>query len=128
MPSTRIVTGEWARTREMELIAAVQSALVDSIKIPDWDRDIVVDLYDGTRRIVPAGRSDRYTRIEIELFAGRSMDAKRALYRAIVQNVSALGVPEAEIKTILIEVPPENWGLRGGLAASELDLGFKVDV
>ena len=128
MPSTRIVTGEWARDREMELIEAVHSALVNAIKIPDWDRDIVVDLYDGKRRIVPTGSSDRYTRIEIELFQGRSMEAKRELYRAIVQNISALGIPKTEIKTILIEVPPENWGLRGGLPASEIDLGFKVDV
>jgi hypothetical protein len=128
MPSTRIVTGEWARAREMELIEAVQSALLHAIKIPDWDRDIVVDLYDNKRRIVPTGKSDRYTRIEIELFHGRSMEAKRALYRAIVRNVSALGVPETEIKTILIEVPLENWGLRGGLAGSEIDLGFTVDV
>ena len=128
MPSTRIVTGEWAHDREMELIEAVQSALVNAIKIPDWDRDIVVDLYDGKRRIVPTGSSDRYTRIEIELFQGRSMEAKQELYRAIVQNISALGIPKTEIKTILIEVPPENWGLRGGLPASEIDLGFKVDV
>ena len=128
MLSTRIVTGEWARGREMELIEAVQSALLSAIRIPDWDRDIVVDLYDAKRRIVPSGASERYTRIEIALFQGRSMEAKRALYRAIAENVSALGVPSAEIKTSLIEVPPENWGLRGGLPASEIDLGFKVDV
>jgi phenylpyruvate tautomerase PptA (4-oxalocrotonate tautomerase family) len=128
MPRTRIVTGEWAREHEMELIEAIQSALVSSIKIPDWDRDIVVDLYDGKRRIVPTGRSDRYTRIEIELFAGRSMDAKRALYRAIVQNVSTLGVPETKTKTVLIEVPLENWGLRGGSAGTDVDLGFRVEV
>jgi phenylpyruvate tautomerase PptA (4-oxalocrotonate tautomerase family) len=128
MPSTRIVTGEWARERARELIEAVQSALMNAIKIPDWDRDIVVDLYDGKRRIVPTGSSDQYTRIEIELFQGRSMEAKRELYRAIVQNVSALGIPKTEIKTILIEVPPQNWGVRGGLPASEINLGFKVDV
>lgn len=128
MPSTRIVTGEWARGREMELIEAVQSALVSAISIPDWDRDIVVDLYDGKRRIVPSGTSERYTRIEIELFQGRSMEAKRALYRVIVRNVAALGVPENEIKTILIEVPLQDWGVRGGQAASEIGLGFKVDV
>jgi len=128
MPSTRIVTGEWARGREPDLIEAVQSALLKSIKIPDWDRDVVVDCYDDKRRIVPTGRSDRYTRIEIELFAGRSLEAKRALYRTIVQNLSALGVPEADIKTILIEVPAQNWGVRGGVPASEVDLGFKVEV
>ena len=110
------------------MIEAVQSALATSIKIPSWDRDIIVDLYDSKRRTIPTGRSDRYTRIEIALFLGRSMDAKRALYRAVVENVSALGVPATEIKIILVEVPPENWGVRGGSPASEIDLGFKVNV
>jgi phenylpyruvate tautomerase PptA (4-oxalocrotonate tautomerase family) len=128
MPSTRIITGDWARGREMELIEAIQSALLSAIKIPDWDRDIVVELCEGHRRIVPTGRSEQFTRIEIELFSGRSLDAKRRLYRLIVQNLAVLGVPKDEIKIILLEVPLENWGLRGGLAASEIDLGFKVDV
>ena len=128
MPSTRIITGEWARGREMELIEAIQSALLSAIEILDWDRDIVVELCEGNRRIVPTGRSEQFTRIEIELFSGRSLEAKRRLYRSIVQNLAALGVPKDEIKIILLEVPLENWGVRGGLAASEIDLGFKVDV
>jgi hypothetical protein len=128
MPSTRIVTGEWARGRELDLLEAVQSALVQSIKIPEEDRDIVIDLYENSRRIITPGRSDRFTRVEITLFSGRSMDAKRALYRILVQNLSGLGIPGNEIKTILIEVPAQNWGLRAGHPASEINLGFKVDV
>ena len=104
MPSTRIVTGEWARGNETALIEAVQSAMVSAIGIPEWDRDIVLDLYDEARRIVPAGRSERFTRIEIELFSGRSIEAKRKLYQLIVQNLATLGVPELETKIILIEV------------------------
>ncbi len=92
------------------------------------DRDIVLDIYDETTRIVLTGRSQRYTRVEVTLFAGRSMEAKRALYKAMVSNLAALGVPENEVKTVLIEVPAENWGLRGGYPASEIDLGFKIDV
>jgi phenylpyruvate tautomerase PptA (4-oxalocrotonate tautomerase family) len=128
MPSTRIASGEWARGREMELIAAVQSAMLSAIKIPEWDRDVVVDIYDGGRRIIPTGRSERFTRIEIALFADRSIEAKRALYRSIVRNVATLGVPENDIKIILLEVPLENWGIRGGVPASEVDIGFKIDV
>ena len=71
MPSTRIITGDWAHGRKMELIQAIQSALLSAIKIPDWDRDIVVELYEGHRRIVPTGRSEQFTRIEIELFSDR---------------------------------------------------------
>lgn len=128
MPSTRITTGAWAHGQEVRLIEAVQSALVSVLKIPDWDRDVAVDAHDPATRIVPTGRSDHYTRIEVILFSGRSLAAKKALYKAIVANVSALGVPAGEIKTILIEVPAENWGLKGGTPASELDLGYKVDV
>lgn len=128
MPSTCIITGEWARGREQGLIEAVQSALLSAIKIPDSDRDIVVDVYDNSARIVPTGKSDRFTRVEIKMFSGRSLVAKRALYKAIVRNLAALGVPESEVKTVLIDVPMENWGLRGGIPASELDIGFKIDV
>jgi phenylpyruvate tautomerase PptA (4-oxalocrotonate tautomerase family) len=128
MPSTRIVTGSWARGSECKVIEAVQSALLSSLKLPDYDRDVVLDIYDETTRIVLTGRSQRYTRVEVTLFAGRSMEAKRALYKAMVANLAQLGVPENEVKTVLIEVPAENWGLRGGYPASEIDLGFKIDV
>jgi phenylpyruvate tautomerase PptA (4-oxalocrotonate tautomerase family) len=128
MPSTRIATGAWARGRESDIIESVQAALLTSLKVPDWDRDIVLDLYDDKRRIVPTGRSERYTRVEIAMFSGRSIEAKRVLYKSVVQNLAVLGIPATEIKIILSEVPAENWGLRGGLPASEIDLGFKVDV
>ncbi len=128
MPSTRITTGTWARGGELKLIEAVQAALLSSLKLPDYDRDVVLDMHEAATRIVPTGRSARCTRIEVTLFSGRSMEAKRTLYRTIVANLSELGVPANEIKIILIEVPAENWGLRGGVPASELDLGFKVDV
>jgi len=56
------------------------------------------------------------------MFSRRSMSAKRTPYQAIVRNLAALGVPPLD------ETPPENWGLRGGMPASEIDLGFKIDV
>ena len=127
MPVTRIVTGEWARGREIEVIEAVQSAMLAALKIPDWDRDVMVDTYSETQRIVPTGRSQRFTRVEIT-FAGRSIETKRSLYKTLVQNLAALGVPELEIKIVLNEQPLENWGMRGGLPASEIELSFKLDV
>lgn len=128
MPSTRICTGIWARDRGPEVLEAVQSALVEGLKIPETDRDIVLDIYDPATRIIRPTRSDLFTRIEVTLFSGRSMDAKRRLYQALVRNLGKLGVPPGEVKTVLIEVPPENWGLKGGHPASEIDLGFAVNV
>ena len=128
MPCVRIATGNWAVGIEMKLIEAVQSALVSAFKIPEWDRDVVLDLYDENRRIVSTGRSERYTRIEIIGIAARSMEAKRALFKAIADNLEAVGVPRTETRIFLVEPPPENWGVKGGIPASEADLGFKVEV
>lgn len=128
MPSTRVSTGVWARSCGPELLEAVQAALVEGLKIPETDRDVVLDIFDETRRIIRPTRSDLFTRIEVTLFSGRTIDAKRRLYEALVRNLSALGVPPSEVKTVLIEVPAENWGLQGGKPASEIDLGFEVNV
>ena len=38
------------------------------------------------------------------------MDAKRALYLAIVANLERAGVPRTKTRMVLIEPPPDNWG------------------
>jgi phenylpyruvate tautomerase PptA (4-oxalocrotonate tautomerase family) len=128
MPCVRIATGTWAEGSEMKLIEAVQSALVAAFKIPQSDRDVVLDLYGENRRIVATGRSPRYTRVEIVGIAARSLDAKRALFEAISDNLEAAGVPRNETRIFLIEPPAESWGIKGGVLASEADIGFKIDV
>ena len=77
---------------------------------------------------IPPGRGERFTIVSIEAFAGRSLDAKRALYQEIVTRLETAGIPKADVFIVLKEVPVENWGLRGGTAACDLDLGFKVAV
>ncbi|WP_270935885.1 tautomerase family protein [Falsiroseomonas oryzae] len=131
MPCTRISTGDWARGRERTLIDAVQASLEEAIRIPDWDRDILLDLYDEGRRLVPTGASERYTRIEITLYAGRSLDAKRALYRTLVERLAALGVPRRDVKVVLTEFGLENCAppRHEGVAACDItDLGYRVTV
>lgn len=129
MPMTRIDTGEgWIGDRHQAVIEAVQSALAAALKLPAWDRDIVLTEHPSRARIVPPGRSAKYTRVEIALFAGRSSAAKRRLYAMICDSLEALGVPRQEIKIALIEVPRENWGVRGGQSAADIDLGFEVEV
>jgi hypothetical protein len=33
-----------------------------------------------------------------------------------------------DVFIVLQEVPVENWGLRGGIAATDIDFGFKIEV
>jgi phenylpyruvate tautomerase PptA (4-oxalocrotonate tautomerase family) len=39
-----------------------------------------------------------------------------------------LGVNPMDVFILLHEPPMENWGIRGGIPASEVDLGFKLNV
>jgi phenylpyruvate tautomerase PptA (4-oxalocrotonate tautomerase family) len=50
------------------------------------------------------------------------------LYQAIVKRFEALGIAASDVIIVLNEVPLDNWGIRGGQPASEVDLGFKVNV
>jgi hypothetical protein len=56
------------------------------------------------------------------------LDAKRRLYAGIVDNLEPLGIPRNHVKILLREIPAENWGIRGGQAGCDVELGFKIDV
>lgn len=76
----------------------------------------------------PEGRSDRYTIIEISLFEGRSVAAKKALYELIFQNFEQkLGIAPNDVEITLTETPAHNWGIRGK-AGDELVLDYKIAV
>ncbi|HEV2930352.1 MAG TPA: tautomerase family protein, partial [Propionibacteriaceae bacterium] len=77
---------------------------------------------------IPPGKGDRFTLVEITMFGGRSLDAKRRLYRAVVTNQGRLGIPPSDVLIVLHEVPLDHWGIRGGTPASDVDLGFEVGV
>jgi phenylpyruvate tautomerase PptA (4-oxalocrotonate tautomerase family) len=128
VPNTLIATrAGWIRDPSA-VIEAVQSALREALKIPEWDRTLRLVEHLPSHFAVPPGRGEKFTLVEVTMFSGRSMAAKRALYQAIVRNLAALGVPPLDIKIALIEAPPENWGIRGGMPASEVELGFRIDV
>ena len=128
MPNTKIETRAGWVTDARALIDAVQAALREALQLPEWDRTLRLIEHEADHFAVPPGRGPRYTLVEVTMFSGRSLAAKRALYQAIVRNLGALGVPATDVKITLIEVPPENWGIRGGQPASEVDLGFEIKV
>jgi hypothetical protein len=78
--------------------------------------------------LTPFTAGERFTRIEIVLFGGRSLEAKRELYRAMVRNLQPFGIPPEDVKVVLVEITPENVGFRGGQAACDLDLGYALQV
>jgi phenylpyruvate tautomerase PptA (4-oxalocrotonate tautomerase family) len=111
-----------------ELFEVVHGALVECFRIPDHDRSQRFVEYAPENFEIPPGRGPNYTVVTIVAFAGRSLDAKRALYRAIADGFERLGFPRTDVMILLQEEPSHNWGLRGGVAGCDLDIGFKIDV
>lgn len=128
MPSTRVeITRGWLGDSRAAFLEAIQAALVEGIRIPENDRDIRLIQHDPDEVLKHAGACARHTVIEITLFTGRTIEAKRRLYAALARNLAPFGLEPHDIKIILVEVDRENWGLRG-LPACEIELGFKVEV
>jgi phenylpyruvate tautomerase PptA (4-oxalocrotonate tautomerase family) len=119
---------QYSRAEEEQIIEAVHAALREALKLPEWDRTVRLVVHEAHRFAAPSGKSDRYTLVNIDLFAGRSLAAKKALFQALVRNLGACGIPADHIKVLLRESSAENWGVRGGVPASEVELGFKIDV
>lgn len=120
--------GAWLGERKAAFIEAINAELAAALETPPEETLLRLIEHAPDAFLVPKGSGERFARIEITLFAGRSMAAKRRLYQALVQSLAPFGVTPADVKIVLLEVPKENVGLRGGKPASEIDLGYEVAV
>ncbi len=131
MPLTTIdIRTTYTEAQEVAIIEAVQSALIEGFKIPVEDRHVTLRVHAPHRMIVPphCTQPERYTIVCIDAFAGRSAQAKRNLYQAIVSNLAALGIPPDHVIIRLLEPTMDNWGIKAGQMASDVGVNFKLDV
>ncbi|MGF7119127.1 tautomerase family protein [Methanobacterium oryzae] len=111
------------------ILDGIHDALVNAIKIPDHDRFQRLYELEDENFEVPETKTDNVTIIEITMFKGRSMESKRNLYTEIIDNLAKNpGIDGNDITIVLLEPPLENWGVKGGKPASEVDLGFNINV
>ncbi|GAA1131376.1 tautomerase family protein [Kribbella jejuensis] len=131
MPSAQIeVRREYSAADEAGLIEAVHAALVSAFKIPPQDKDVRLVVHEPHRFACSPRltQPEYFTLVTIDCFAGRSVDAKRNLYTEIVTNLKAFNIPPDHTTILVRDHPTTNWGIRAGQAASDLDLGFTINV
>jgi phenylpyruvate tautomerase PptA (4-oxalocrotonate tautomerase family) len=105
---------------------AVHRALVGTWGLPEDKRFHRFLLVDADDLVAPRGTD--YLVVEILCFSGRSRQARRALIAAFSTDVApTLGLSADDLEVIIIESPPENWGIRG-VSGDELSLTYRVDV
>ncbi|SDJ40528.1 Tautomerase enzyme [Frankineae bacterium MT45] len=131
MPSVLIeVRRRYSAREEVALMDAVHDALVFAFRIPPEDKDVRLIAHEPHRFACSPrlAQPEFFTLVSIDCFAGRSVQAKRTLYAGIVDHLAELGIPRDHVTITLRESPTENWGIRQGQAACDIQLGFDVHV
>ncbi len=123
------VRKKYSHEHEIALIEAVHSAVEVAFKKPD-DINVRLMVHEPHRFPCPSTKStpELFTMISIDCIAGRSLPVKRNLYRCIVENLENLGIPKDHVKILLRENNKEDWGIRGGQAACDVEFDYKVEI
>lgn len=128
MPYVRIETvGDALKARSQELFDRIDEVLVAVLGVPPADSFMRLECHAPALSRLPAGAHPRFVLLRVELFAGRSRETKRALYRGLCAALDEVGVPAAAVTVALDEIALENWGLKGGQAGCDLDFGFAIE-
>ena len=110
------------------LSALIHGCVMEAFGLPAGKRAHRFFPLDADDFYMPEGRSSRYTIVEINLFEGRSVEAKKQLIRLLFERAQAeLNLAPADLEITLTETPRHNWGIRG-LPGDEIDLNYKVEV
>lgn len=113
---------------QQAIIETIYGCLKSVFKVSDEELQARYVCYDKDRFRSPGDRSE-FIQIEITVFKGRKLETKRQLYQLISKRIAAqLDISEHAPLILLIEQEPENWGMRGGVPASEIDFGYAISI
>ncbi len=111
-----------------EISDVIHSCVVDALHYPEDQRAHRFFPLETGEFFYPPGRTERYTIIEISMFEGRSVEAKKQLIRLLFERFhETLGIGPQDVEITIFETPMHNWGFRG-LPGDEHSLNYKVNV
>jgi phenylpyruvate tautomerase PptA (4-oxalocrotonate tautomerase family) len=105
-----------------EIGAVIYDAMTGTLRVPVDDRFQVITEHPRGNFVFDPGylgitRTDDCVFIQVTLNAGRTVDVKRAFYRAVADGLhQRLGLRREDVFISLVEVPKENWSFGNGEA------------
>ncbi|MCF6202880.1 MAG: tautomerase family protein [Methylococcaceae bacterium] len=101
---------------------------MDAFDLPENKKFHRFFLLNKNEFVYPSDRSDKYTIIELSIFEGRSIEAKKNLINLMLSKIKEYtGIVSQDIEITISETPMENWGIRG-MPGDELALNYKVKI
>lgn len=107
---------------------AIHESLMEALGLPENKKFHRYFLLNEGDFFYPEDRSQAYTIIELSIFEGRSVEAKKELIKLIFSKLNQhAGIDDQDIEITIFETPMSNWGIRG-MPGDELALNYKVKV
>jgi 5-carboxymethyl-2-hydroxymuconate isomerase len=112
-----------------QLSDVIHSCVVDALQYPIDKRFHRFFPLEPDDYYYPMGeRTERYIIIELSMFEGRTVDAKKQLIRLLFNRLDReFAISNLDLEITIFETPKSNWGIRG-LPGDELSLNYKVNV
>ncbi|MCR2821300.1 tautomerase family protein [Lederbergia panacisoli] len=110
------------------LSKVIHECMMDALEYPSDKKFHRFFPMDKSDFYFPNGRTEAYTIIEISMFEGRTVEAKKRLIKLLFERISTLlEISPQDVEITIFETPKHNWGIRG-LPGDELVLNYKVNV
>lgn len=123
MPLVRIEVHNSRSAAQVKAISeSVYTSMLETLNVPKDDNFQIITKHDSTELIFDPGylgvqRSEGFINIQIFLNQGRTVEMKKALYKAIAEKIHAsAGVRQEDIFIGLVEVVKESWSFGNGIA------------
>jgi len=119
---------EHLNARRDSLSNAIHQSAMNALGLTEEKRFHRFIGLDDADFIHPGDRSRHYTIIEVSMFEGRSVAAKKTLIRGLFERLEReCGIAPSDVEITIFETPRHNWGIRG-LPGDELTLDYQVTV
>ena len=111
-----------------QLSNVIHSCVMDALGMPKDKRAHRFIALAKEDFMMPGGRTEAYTIIEISMIEGRTSETKKKLIRLLFDRIQdQIGISHMDLEICIYESPACNWGFRG-MHGDEIELNYKINV
>ena len=111
-----------------KLSEVIHSCVMEVLNMPADKRSLRFFPIGKDNFLMPGGRTESYTIIEISMIEGRTVETKKALIRLLFDEIQdKVGIEYMDLEICVYESPACNWGFRG-MHGDEIKLNYKIKV
>tara|TARA_B110000977_G_scaffold187883_1_gene255488 strand:- start:765 stop:1154 length:390 start_codon:yes stop_codon:yes gene_type:complete len=106
----------------------IHSCIMDALGMPKDKRAHRFIALAKEDFLMPGGRTEAYTIIEISMIEGRTPETKKKLIRLLFDRIQEqIGITHMDLEICIYESPACNWGFRG-MHGDEIKLSYDINV